>query len=132
MKVVLAGNGELVRSDCKGHSEACRRRTGSLLRGDSSGSARLAATDERINRALADSVERDATKDPGTRGRLKRASVVRHSESEPQKARAPHTEEELPPHTAVSYGGSSASGTQPSIATALSRTRARAMCRERR
>ena len=33
------------------HSEACRK---SLLKGDSSGSARLAAADERLNRALAD------------------------------------------------------------------------------
>ena len=37
----------------------------SLLKGDSSGSARLAAADERINRALADAAERHATKDPG-------------------------------------------------------------------
>ena len=36
-----------------------------MLKVDSSGSARLAAADERINRALADAVERHATKDPG-------------------------------------------------------------------
>ena len=42
----------------QGHSEACRRRNGGLLKGDRVGSARLAAADERINRALADAVER--------------------------------------------------------------------------
>ena len=41
------------------HSEA-RRRSESLLRGDSSGSSRLAAADERKIRALADAVERHA------------------------------------------------------------------------
>ena len=35
------------------HSEACRRSIAALLKGDSAGSARLAAADERINRALA-------------------------------------------------------------------------------
>ena len=35
-----------------------------LLKVDSCGSARLAAADERINRVLADAVERHATKDP--------------------------------------------------------------------
>ena len=34
------------------HSEACRRRIEDLLKGDPVGSARLAAADERINRAL--------------------------------------------------------------------------------
>ena len=58
------------------HSEACRRRIEGLLRGDSAGSTRLAATDERINRALADAVERHATRDPGVRSILKRASTV--------------------------------------------------------
>ena len=67
------------------HSEACRRRIEDLLKGDPVGSARLAAADERINRALADAVERHATKDPGVRGILKRASVVCHPESESQK-----------------------------------------------
>ena len=33
------------------HSDACRRRIEGLLRGDSAGSTRLAATDGRINRA---------------------------------------------------------------------------------
>ena len=70
------------------HSEACRRRIEALLKGDSTGSARLAAADERINRALADPVERHATKDPGTRGILKRASVVCQ----------PDTEQDLIPH----------------------------------
>ena len=85
-----------------------------MLRGDSSGSARLAAADERINRALADAVEGHATKDPGTRGILKRASVVCHPESEPRKKIALDTEQDLPPHTPVSYGGSSGSGARPS------------------
>ena len=39
------------------HSEACRRRIESLLKGDPSGSARLAAADERINLALASAVD---------------------------------------------------------------------------
>ena len=47
------------------YSEACRKRGEALLRGDSPGSCRLASADERINRALADAVERYATKDPG-------------------------------------------------------------------
>ena len=67
------------------HSEACPRRVEGLLKGDSVGFARLAAGDERISRALLDAVERHVTKDPGTRGLLKRASVVCHPESEPQK-----------------------------------------------
>ena len=44
------------------HSEACWRRSEGLLKGDSSGSARLAAADERINRPLADAVERHAAR----------------------------------------------------------------------
>ena len=67
------------------HSEACRKKIEALLEGDSSGSARVAAADERINRALVDAVERHATKDPGMRGILKRASAVCHPESEPLK-----------------------------------------------
>ena len=51
------------------HSEACRKRIEGLLKGDSMGAARLAAADERTNRALADAVERHAAKDPGVRGR---------------------------------------------------------------
>ena len=47
-----------------------------MLQGDWAGSAPLAAADERINRALADAVERHATKDPGVRGKLKRASAT--------------------------------------------------------
>ena len=91
---------------------AVRRRIEGLLRGDSSGSARLAATDERINRALADAVERDATRDPGVRSILKRASAVSHPESEPQKKVALDTEQEPTPRPSVSHGGSSASGTR--------------------
>ena len=46
---------------------------------------------------LADAVERHATKDPGTRGTLKRASVVVcHPESEPRKKIALDTEQESP------------------------------------
>ena len=73
------------------HSEASRRRIEALLKGDSSGSARVAAADERINRALADAVERHA-KDPDMRGILKRASVVCRPESGPQKKIALDTE----------------------------------------
>ena len=59
------------------------RRFESLTKGDSSGSAPEAAADTRINRALADAVERRATKDPGVRCTQKRASVVCHPESDP-------------------------------------------------
>ena len=44
------------------NSEACRRRIEALLKSDSSGSARLAAADEIINRTLAEAVERHATR----------------------------------------------------------------------
>ena len=56
-----------------------------FLRDFLSGSARLASGDARLNLALADAVERHATKDPETRGILKRSSVVCHRESEPRK-----------------------------------------------
>ena len=78
------------------------------MRGDPSGSAGLAVTEERINRALADAVARQATKDPGTKGILKRASVVGHPECGVQKKVA------LPPHIPVTHGGSSGSGAQSS------------------
>ena len=94
------------------HSEACRRRIEGLLRGDTAGSTRLAANDERINRAMADAVERHATRDPGVRSILKRASAVSHPESEPQKKVALDTEQEPTPRPPVSHGGSSASGTR--------------------
>ena len=87
------------------------------MKGDSSGSARLAAADERINRALAGAVERHATKDAGMRGILKRTSVVCHPESEPRKKAALDTEQDSTPHPSVSYGGSPASGAQPSATT---------------
>ena len=96
------------------HSEAYRRRTGDLLKGDPVGSARLAAADERINRVLVDAVERHANKDPGTRGILKRTSVVRHPESESQKKIAMDTQQDPIPHLSVSHGGSSGSGTRAS------------------
>ena len=67
------------------HSEACRKRIEGLLKEDSMGAARLAAADERINRALADAVERHAAKDPGVRGILKRASATCLPESESHK-----------------------------------------------
>ena len=51
------------------------------------------------------------------RGTLKRASVVRHPQSEPQKKIALDREQDLTPHPSVSHGGSSASGAQPSITT---------------
>ena len=69
------------------------------MKGDSAGSARLAAADERTNRALVDAVERHATKDPGARGMLKRASGAYHFESELQKNVALDTEQNLAPHT---------------------------------
>ena len=71
------------------------------MRGDSSGSARLAAADERINRALADAVERHATKDPEMRGILKRATVVCHPESD-QKKVALDTEQDSTPNPSQS------------------------------
>ena len=49
------------------HSEACRKMIEGLLKGDSTGAPRPAAADERINRAVADAVERHAAKDPGVR-----------------------------------------------------------------
>ena len=52
VKVVLgAGTLGTGQGRQRAHSEACRRRIEALLGGDSSESARLAATDERINRA---------------------------------------------------------------------------------
>ena len=78
------------------HSEACRRRPESLLKGDPSGSARLAAADERINRALPDAVERHATKDRGVRGIV---SVVCHPDSEPPKIKFRRTLSRTWPHT---------------------------------
>ena len=84
---------------------------------DSTGAARLAAADERVNRALADAVERHATTNPGVRGMLKRASVIRHPESGSSKKIALDTEQESTPRPSVSYGGSSASCTRPSTAT---------------
>ena len=77
----------------------------------------MAAADERIKRALADVVERHATKDPGVRGTLKRSSVVCHPESEFQKRIALDTEQDPTSHSSVSYEGSSASGVRPSATT---------------
>ena len=79
------------------HSEACWKRIEALLKGDPSGSARLAAAYERFNRAVADAVERHATKDPGLTGILKRPSVVCHPESKPQKQTALDTGQDLTP-----------------------------------
>ena len=60
-----------VSENCQGRqqadSEACGKRIEGLLKGNSVGAARLAAADERINRAPADAVERHAVKDPGMR-----------------------------------------------------------------
>ena len=81
------------------------------------GAARLAAADERINRALADAVERHATKDRGVRGILKRASVVWHPEPELRRKLLWDPEKDLTPHPSVSHGGSPASGAQPSVTT---------------
>ena len=135
-KVVFgASTRELVRSDSKltANNEACRRRIESLLKGDSSGSARLAAADEGVDRALVDAVERHATKDPGMRGTLKRASVVCHPKSEPHKKIALDTEQDPTPHPSVSHGGSSASGAQPSVTTSTDQdTSTRDVTRETR
>ena len=68
-----------------------------LLKRDRARSARLAAAGERINPALADAVERYATKDKRMRGTLKRASVVCYPESEPQKRIALDTEQDSTP-----------------------------------
>ena len=87
------------------HSEACRRRIEGLLKGDLVGSARLAAADERINRALADAVERHATKDPALRGILKRSSVACHPGSEFQKRVAIDTEQAPTPTTSCLIRG---------------------------
>ena len=99
------------------HSEACRKRIEGLLKGDSTGAARLAAADERINRVLADEVERHAAKDPGVRGILKRTSATCHPESASQKKIALDKEQESTPRPSVSHGGPSASGTRRSTAT---------------
>ena len=108
------------------HSEAYRRRIEALLKGDSSGSARLAASDERVNHALADAVERHATKDSKMRGILKRASVACHPESESQKKLVLDTEHDSSPHLSVSDWGSSASWHNPASPQALIRTPSRA------
>ena len=79
------------------HSEGRRTRIEGLLKGDSKGAARLAAADERINRALADAVDKHAAKDLGVRGILKRTSVTCHPESESQKKIALDTEQESTP-----------------------------------
>ena len=79
------------------HSEACRKRIEGLLKGDSMGAARLAAADERINRAQADAVERHAVKDPRVRGILKRASAACHPESESQRKIALDTVQDSTP-----------------------------------
>ena len=86
------------------HSEACQRRIEGLLKGDPVASARLAAADEKIIRALADAVERHATKDPGVRSILKRASVVCHPESGSQKKIATDAEQDPTLHPSVSHG----------------------------
>ena len=92
------------------HSEAYGKRIEGLSKGDSVGAARLSAADERINRALADAVERHAAKDPGVRGILKGASATCHPESKFQKKIALDTEQESTPRPSVSHGGSTASG----------------------
>ena len=63
----------------------------------------MAAADERINRALAEALERHATRDPGRRGILKRTNVVCHPESQPQKEIALGTEQAALQSTPVRY-----------------------------
>ena len=98
-------------------SEACRRRIEDLWKGDPAGSARLAAADERISRALADAVERHATKDPGVRGILKRSIFACHPDSESKKRVALDAEQDPTSQPRVSCGRSSASGVRPSAIT---------------
>ena len=98
---------------CSGHLRTGQGRQQS----HSEGATRLAAADERINRTLADSVERHTTKGRGVRGVLKRPSVVCHPETESQKKIAMDTEQDPTPHPSVSCRGSSASGARPSITT---------------
>ena len=99
------------------HSEACLEIIEGLLMGDSAGSTRLAAAEDRIDRALADAVERHAAQDLGVRGMLGKASAACHPVSESQKKIALETERDSTPRPSVSYGGSSASGARPSITT---------------
>ena len=107
LEVASHGNSNW-RSNTTTHSETRRRKIEALLRGDSAGSARQAAADDRINQALADAVERHATNDGGTRGILNRASVVCHAESRKEIAA---------PQPSVSNGRSSGSGARPSVTT---------------
>ena len=72
-----------------------------------SGWVRTIGCGRRKNQSCIGAVERHAAKDPGVRGKLKRASAACHPESESQKKIA------LVP--SVSYAGSSASGTRPCI-----------------
>ena len=97
-------------------SEACRRRIEALLRGNSSGSAGLAAADERINRALADAVERHATKDPGTRGISEGRPVSSVIPSRSPRRKLHWTQTITCRHTlqSVSSGGSLGTGARPS------------------
>ena len=67
------------------------------MKGYPVGSARLAAADDKINSAVADAVERLATKDPGVGGILKRSSVACHPESDSQKRVALDTEQDPTP-----------------------------------
>ena len=66
------------------------------MKGNPSGSARLAAAGERSNRALAEANQ--TTCDPGMRRILKRASVVCHPESKHQKKIVLDAEHDSTPH----------------------------------
>ena len=114
------------------HSEACRKRIEGLLKGDSMGAARLAAADERLNRALADAVERHAAKDPGVRGILKRARATCHRESESHKKIALDNRAGIDTTPSVSHGGSSASAPDPAPPQGLHRIPTRVTRREGR
>ena len=76
----------------------------------------MAAADERINRALALTLERHASRDPGSRGTLKRTNVVCHPGSQPQKVIALGTEQAALQRTPVRYRSSSP-GTHDSTPT---------------
>ena len=93
--------------------------------GDSVGAARLAAADERINRALADAVERHADKEPGVRGILKRASATCHPKSESHERVAPNTEQDSTPQPPVSNGESSHQAQDPAPPQGLHSTSTR-------
>ena len=102
------------------HSEACQRRIEGLLKGDPLGSARLAAADEGINRALAHAVERHATEDPQSERPTEEEPVssVTPSQSVSHKRIALDTEQDPTPQPRVSIRGISRHQLSPTRAPA--------------